>query len=123
MQAAQSGAWFKSPPQPAIIVVSQGLARNGVPSESCCSSSPRGHALACKAKAQLSAVTASAALSADAAESAVCGYLAPIALAGLVVNVIWRVSWADPIAALFLLPLVVREGREAIKGKPCCHEV
>lgn len=76
-----------------------------------------------KQKRQLSAATASAALRADAAESAVCGYLALIALAGLAINAIWGVSWADPIAALALLPLIVREGWEATKGKPCCHEV
>jgi divalent metal cation (Fe/Co/Zn/Cd) transporter len=58
-------------------------------------------------KRQLSATTASAALRADAAESAVCGYLALIALAGLVANAIWRVRWADPVAALALLPLIV----------------
>jgi divalent metal cation (Fe/Co/Zn/Cd) transporter len=71
-------------------------------------------------KRQLSAATASAALRADAAESAVCGYLALIALAGLVVNAIWKVSWADPVAALILLPLILREGWEAMNGKPCC---
>ena len=71
-------------------------------------------------KRQLSAATTSAALRADAAESAVCGYLALIALAGLAVNAIWRVSWADPVAALVLLPLILREGLEAMKGKPCC---
>jgi divalent metal cation (Fe/Co/Zn/Cd) transporter len=76
-----------------------------------------------KQKRQLSAATASAALRADAAESAVCGYLALIALAGLAVNAIWRASWADPVAALVLLPLILREGREAMKGKPCCHAV
>ena len=72
-------------------------------------------------KRQLSAATASAALRADAAQSAVCGYLALIALVGLVTNAIWRVSWADPIAALALLPLIVHEGLEAMKGRPCCH--
>ncbi len=72
-------------------------------------------------KRQLSSTTASAALRADAAESAVCGYLALIALVGLVVNAVWKVSWADPVAALALLPLIVREGWEAMKGKPCCH--
>jgi divalent metal cation (Fe/Co/Zn/Cd) transporter len=72
-------------------------------------------------KRQLSTATASAGLRADAAESAVCGYLALIVLAGLVVNAVWKVSWADPVAALALLPLVVREGWEARKGKPCCH--
>ncbi len=71
-------------------------------------------------KRQLSLVTASAALRADAAESAICGYLALIALAGLAVNAIWGVRWADPVAALLLLPLIVREGLEAMRGKPCC---
>jgi Co/Zn/Cd efflux system component len=72
-------------------------------------------------KRQLSAVAGSASLRADAAESAVCGYLALIALAGLVVNAVWKVSWADPIAGLTVLPLLLREGWEALKGKPCCH--
>jgi divalent metal cation (Fe/Co/Zn/Cd) transporter len=71
-------------------------------------------------KRQLSTVTGSAALRADAAESAVCGYLALIALAGLIINAVWKLSWADPVAALVLLPLIVREGWEASKGKPCC---
>jgi divalent metal cation (Fe/Co/Zn/Cd) transporter len=71
-------------------------------------------------KRRLSAATASAALRADATESAVCGYLALIALAGLAANAIWGVGWADPVAALALLPLIVREGLEAMKGKPCC---
>jgi hypothetical protein len=71
-------------------------------------------------KRQLSTATASAALRADAAESAVCGYLSLIALAGLGMNALWKVTWADPVAALTLLPLIVREGWEASKGKPCC---
>jgi divalent metal cation (Fe/Co/Zn/Cd) transporter len=73
-------------------------------------------------KRQLSAATSSAALKADAAESAVCGYLAWIALAGLLVNAVWRIQWADPVAALALTPLILREGWEALKGKPsnCC---
>jgi divalent metal cation (Fe/Co/Zn/Cd) transporter len=71
-------------------------------------------------KRRLSAATGSAALRADAAESALCGYLALIALVGLVVNAIWGVEWADPLAALGLVPLILREGWEAMKGKPCC---
>ena len=74
-------------------------------------------------KRRLSAATGTAALRADAAESAVCGYLALIALAGLAVNAIWGVGWADPLAALALLPLILREGWEAMKGKPCCPAV
>jgi divalent metal cation (Fe/Co/Zn/Cd) transporter len=76
-----------------------------------------------KQKRQLSAATGSAALRADAAESAVCGYLALIALAGLGVNAIWKINWADPVAALALMPLIVREGWEAMKGKACCQPV
>lgn len=73
-------------------------------------------------KRRLSATTGCAALRADATESAVCGYLALITLAGLAVNAIWGVTWADPVAALALLPLIVREAWEAMKGKPCCLE-
>jgi divalent metal cation (Fe/Co/Zn/Cd) transporter len=76
-----------------------------------------------KRKRELSVTAGSAALRADAAESAVCGYLALIALAGLVITAAWRVNWADPVAALALLPLILREGWEAMKGKPCCHAI
>jgi divalent metal cation (Fe/Co/Zn/Cd) transporter len=72
-------------------------------------------------KRRLSAASRSAALRADAAESAACGYLALIALAGLVVNAIWGIGWADPLAALALLPLILREGWNVMKGKPCCN--
>jgi len=65
-------------------------------------------------KRKLAIVTSSAALKADAAESALCGYMAWIALTGLVVNALWNKPWADPIAALALTPLIVREGWEAI---------
>ena len=76
-----------------------------------------------KRKRQLAVITSSAALKADAAESALCGYMAWIALAGLGVNAIWGKSWADPVAALALTPLILREGWEAIHtsrlGCPC----
>src|SRR5580704_4031577 len=72
-------------------------------------------------KRQLAAITSSAALKADAVESALCAYMAWIALAGLAVNAIWSKSWADPIAALALTPLILREGWEAIRSsKLCC---
>jgi divalent metal cation (Fe/Co/Zn/Cd) transporter len=58
-------------------------------------------------------------LSSDAAQSALCAYLSLVALVGLAVNAIWRVKWADPIAALAILPLIVWEGREAMRGEAC----
>jgi Co/Zn/Cd efflux system component len=73
-------------------------------------------------KRKLAAVTSSASLKADAAESALCGYMACIALAGLGANAIWGKSWADPLAALALTPLILREGREALRARRiCCH--
>jgi divalent metal cation (Fe/Co/Zn/Cd) transporter len=75
--------------------------------------------LLARQKWRLSAVTGSAVLRADAAESAVCGYLSLIALAGLTVNALWHVPWADSVAALAIVPLVIWEGREAMQGKPC----
>ena len=65
-------------------------------------------------KRYLAAVTSSAALKADAAESALCGYMAWIALSGLVVNAIWHKPWADPVAALALIPPILREGWQAM---------
>jgi|SRR5579864_825780 len=70
-------------------------------------------------KRRLSASTGSAALRADAAESALCAYLSVIVLAGLGINAIWHLKWADPVAALVILPLIIWEGREAMRGKPC----
>jgi divalent metal cation (Fe/Co/Zn/Cd) transporter len=72
-------------------------------------------------KRQLAAITSSAALKADAVESALCGYMAWIALVGLVINAIWGKSWVDPLAALVVTPLILREGWEAVRSsKLCC---
>lgn len=75
-----------------------------------------------KEKRRLSGATGSAALRADAAQSLLCAYLSLIALVGLAINAIWHVTWADPIAALAVLPLIVWEGRETMRGKAfgCC---
>lgn len=72
-------------------------------------------------KRKLAAATSSGALKADAVQSALCGYMACIALAGLAVNAIWGKGWADPVAALALTPLILREGWKAISSaKLCC---
>jgi divalent metal cation (Fe/Co/Zn/Cd) transporter len=66
-------------------------------------------------KRRLSAVTGSASLRADAAESALCAYLAVIALAGIAVNAIWHIPWADPVAALAVTPLAAVERRSSLQ--------
>lgn len=75
--------------------------------------------LLAREKRRLSAQTGSAALRADAAESALCGYLSVIALLGLVTNAVWHIRGADPAAALVIVPLILREGGEAMQGRPC----
>jgi divalent metal cation (Fe/Co/Zn/Cd) transporter len=72
-----------------------------------------------KEKRNLSAATGSAALRADAAQSSLCAYLSLIALAGLIVNALWGIKWADPVAALVVTPLVLWEAKEAMRGKAC----
>ncbi len=75
-----------------------------------------------KQKRSLASQTGSSALKADATQSAVCAYMAWIALAGLACNAVFHVSWADPVAALALVPLVIYEARETWRGEGCaCH--
>jgi len=75
-------------------------------------------------KRKLSAAKGSAALRADAAQSGLCAYLSLIALVGLALNVVWRISWADSLAALAITPLILWEAKESFRGKPCgcCSE-
>jgi divalent metal cation (Fe/Co/Zn/Cd) transporter len=72
-----------------------------------------------KEKRKLSEAASSAALRADAAEAALCAYLSLIALVGVGMNAVWHIPWADPVAALLITPLIIWEGREAVRGKSC----
>jgi divalent metal cation (Fe/Co/Zn/Cd) transporter len=54
-------------------------------------------------------------LLADAAESLFCAYLSATVLVGLVLNVSLGWWWADPVAALAVVPLVINEGLEALE--------
>jgi cation diffusion facilitator family transporter len=62
----------------------------------------------------------SGALRADAYETIVCSWLSLTTLGGLVLNAAFRWWWADPLAALAIVPLVVREGLEGWRGE--CHD-
>ena len=57
---------------------------------------------------------------ADAAETKLCTYLSAILLVGLVLDATLHWWWADPVAALGVAFLAVREGREAWAGDDCC---
>ena len=57
---------------------------------------------------------------ADSKQTLLCTYLSAILLAGLVLNSTLGWSWADPVAALGIAALAVREGVNAWRGDPCC---
>jgi len=57
---------------------------------------------------------------ADAVETIACAWLSATTLLGLVTNAVWGWWWADPLAALGLVPWILREGIEAVRGECEC---
>jgi divalent metal cation (Fe/Co/Zn/Cd) transporter len=74
-----------------------------------------------RAKLKTASALSSAALKADAYETIACAWLSLTTLAGLLLNMFLGWWWADPVAALVLVPLIVREGLEARRGGCSCH--
>ncbi|MFF7793793.1 cation transporter [Streptomyces sp. NPDC007991] len=62
----------------------------------------------------------SASAVADSRQTLLCTYLSAVLLAGLVLNATLGWSWADPVAALVIAAVAVKEGRDAWQGKGCC---
>ncbi|MGS0684419.1 cation diffusion facilitator family transporter [Nakamurella sp. GG22] len=57
---------------------------------------------------------------ADSKQTLLCTYLSGVLLIGLALNSLFGWSWADPIAALFIAAVAVKEGRDAWRGDACC---
>jgi divalent metal cation (Fe/Co/Zn/Cd) transporter len=57
---------------------------------------------------------------ADSQQTLLCTYLSGVLLGGLLLNSLFGWSWADPIAALVIAAVAVKEGRQAWKGQHCC---
>ncbi|MEU2159346.1 cation transporter [Streptomyces sp. NPDC019396] len=55
----------------------------------------------------------SASAVADSKQTLLCTYLSAVLLVGLVLNATLGWSWADPIAALVIAAIAVKEGRDA----------
>lgn len=64
----------------------------------------------------------SAALRAEAKETLACSYLSFALLLGLAANAAFGWWWADPVAALLMVPWLVKEGREGLSGEGCCAD-
>ena len=71
------------------------------------------------AKRKVATAIGSKALDADATQTAFCTWLSGILLAGLLLNALAGWWWADPIAALVMVPIIVKEGLEGIRGERC----
>ncbi len=62
----------------------------------------------------------SAALEAEAKQTSLCAYLSFIALCGVALNAILGWWWADPAAALCMVPIIANEGIGALRERDCC---
>ncbi|WP_159618076.1 cation diffusion facilitator family transporter [Ruania rhizosphaerae] len=63
----------------------------------------------------------SASAVADSKQTLLCTYLSAVLLAGLLLNSLFGWTWADPLAALVIAGVAVKEGVEAWRGDACCH--
>ncbi|HEY3286348.1 MAG TPA: cation transporter [Gemmatimonadaceae bacterium] len=115
------------------VLVDAGLAlwQREAPSES-----PVGIALAAasvlimpllaRAKRRVGIALGSRALTAEATQTSLCMWLSVILLAGLLLNAVLGWWWADPVAALAMVPIIAKEGFEGLRGEPpctdCCHD-
>ena len=76
--------------------------------------------LLARAKRRVAAQIGSRALNADSRQTDICAYLSAILLGGLLLNALFGIWWADPVAALIMVPIIAKEGRDAVKGEACC---
>ena len=70
-----------------------------------------------RAKYETGVALGSRALIADSHQTRACWYLSAVALVGLALNALLGWWWADPVAALAIVVLLVREGWEALNGE------
>ena len=76
--------------------------------------------LLARAKRRVASGLRSSALTAEARQTTLCAYLSAILLGGLGLNAFLGWWWADPIAALLMVPIIAREGIQGIRGRTAC---
>ncbi len=80
--------------------------------------------LLARAKRRVALALESRTLEAEAKQTSLCAYLSVIALAGVALNAALGWWWADPLAALAMVPIIVKEGWGSVRGAPkaddCC---
>jgi divalent metal cation (Fe/Co/Zn/Cd) transporter len=73
-----------------------------------------------RAKRKIARAIKSRALIADSKQTELCTYLSAILLGGLLLNALLGWWWADPLAALVMVPIIAKEGIGALRGDTCC---
>lgn len=73
-----------------------------------------------RAKRVIAGEIGSNALASDARQTDLCVYLSAILLVGLGLNALLGWWWADPIAGLAMLPIILLEGSKSWRGEHCC---
>lgn len=76
-----------------------------------------------RAKRKVAAQLSSGAMHADSRQTDLCAYLSAILLGGLILNAAFGWWWADPVAAIIMVPIIAKEGIDALRGDTCddCH--
>ena len=74
-----------------------------------------------RAKRRVAVALGSRALEAEATQTSICAYLSVIALAGVALNTFVGLWWADPVAALAMVPIIGKEGLEGFRAEAACH--
>jgi divalent metal cation (Fe/Co/Zn/Cd) transporter len=78
--------------------------------------------LLARAKRRVALTMGSGALAAEAMQTSLCAWLSVILLAGLALNATLGWWWADPAAALAMVPIIGREGIEGLRGRSGCGD-
>lgn len=76
--------------------------------------------LLASAKRRVASDIGSAAMKADSRQTDFCTYLSAILLCGLLLNALFGWWWADPAAALVMVPIIAGEGIRSLRGEACC---
>lgn len=76
--------------------------------------------LLAKAKRDVARQLNSSAMMKDSKQTDICTYLSAILLGGLGLNAAFGWWWADPVAAIVMLPIIVKEGIGGLRGETCC---
>ena len=108
---AVKSLWFREPPETTYVGIAvAALSLVVMP-------------LLARAKRKVAINLDSRAMHADSRQTDLCAYLSAILLGGLILNAVFGWWWADPVAALIMVPIIAKEGIDALRGETCddCH--